>query len=159
VVCDKSAFQDFRFKLAPAETTNAVDGGGRREHFGFGHGNCALDVNAVSTTRIRAARAVAISADVLQIAVFPLFAEGFISPLDDALDVLVCLVLTWLVGWYYAFLPSFIVKVVPMMDLAPTWTIAILFATRGKKVSREVQSTQVYAEPPSPPLLKAPPHE
>ena len=50
--------------------------------------------------------------------------------------------LTWLVGWHYAFLPSFIVKVVPMFDLAPTWTIAIFFATRGKKVSREVQSTR-----------------
>ncbi|MDB6108722.1 MAG: hypothetical protein JWR69_472 [Pedosphaera sp.] len=118
-----------------------------------------MDLKAISRTRIRAARAVAVSADLLQIAVFPLFAEGFISPLDDALDVLVCLVLTWLVGWHYAFLPSFIVKVVPMVDLAPTWTIAVFFATRGKKATQEAQTTEVYATPTTPPLLKAPPQE
>jgi hypothetical protein len=116
-----------------------------------------MDVTTISPTRIRAARVVAIGADLLQIVLFPLFSPGFISPLDDGLDVFVCLILTWLVGWHYAFLPSFIVKVAPMMDLAPTWTIAVFFATRGKKAPQEVPTTRVYAEPPSPPLLKAPP--
>jgi hypothetical protein len=116
-------------------------------------------VNGISPTRIKAARAIAIGADLVQIVLFPLFSEGFISPLDDALDVLVCLVLTRLVGWHYSFLPSFIVKIVPMADLAPTWTIAVFFATRGKKAAHEVRTTQVYADPPSPPLLKAPPEQ
>jgi len=73
------------------------------------------------------------SADLLQIGLFPLFGEGLVSVLDDILDVIVCVVLTLLVGWHFAFLPSFIAELVPMVDLVPTWTIAVLFATRQKK--------------------------
>jgi len=108
-------------------------------------------------TRIRIARFIAVGADVLQLGLFPLFAEGFISPLDDALDVVVCVLLTWLVGWHYSFLPSFIVKVVPMFDLAPTWTIAIFLATRPKRNLKPAGTTQVYAAPPVQPQFKLPP--
>jgi len=111
----------------------------------------STEVKIISANRIRIARVVAISADVLQIAFFPLLAEGFASPLDDALDVVVCAILTWLVGWHFAFLPSFIAKVVPMADLIPTWTIAIFLATRQNPV--QVGTTQVYVEPP--PQLKS----
>ena len=113
-------------------------------------------MNTVTATRIKTARAVAIAADILQIALFPLVAEGFISPLNDALDILVCLILTYLVGWHYSFLPSFIVKVVPMADLVPTWTIAIFLATRQKATSDLPGTTQVYTDQPIPPRLKFP---
>jgi hypothetical protein len=86
-----------------------------------------------SPPRIWLARAIAVAADVLQIAVFPAFVEGAFSPLDDVLDVVVAAALTLLVGWHIAFLPSFVVKLMPMADLAPTWTIAILIATRMRK--------------------------
>jgi hypothetical protein len=56
------------------------------------------------------------------------------------------------VGWHLAFLPSFVVKVLPVADLAPTWTIAIFFATRQKSVSTQ-PPTEVYAEPVLPPQL------
>jgi hypothetical protein len=36
-----------------------------------------------------------------------------------------------LLGWHWAFLPSFVAKVVPDVDLVPTWTVAVLVATRG----------------------------
>ncbi|HZV35836.1 MAG TPA: hypothetical protein VFB72_14770 [Verrucomicrobiae bacterium] len=110
---------------------------------------------SITANRIKAARLIAIAADFLQIAVFPLFLEGLLSPINDALDVLVCILLTWLVGWHFAFLPSFLVKFVPMADLAPTWTIAILFATRQKSVSSDTSNvTEVYAEAtPLPPQL------
>jgi hypothetical protein len=136
---------------------NAVDGSGRREHFAFRHRLQAMDVNVISPMRIRIARGIAIGADLLQMFLFPLFSEGFISPLDDALDILVCMALTWLVGWHFSFLPSFIMKVVPVVDLAPTWTIAVFFATRKSKMTHEVPATQVYTERPLPPLLKLPP--
>ena len=108
-------------------------------------------------TRIRIARFIAVSADILQLGLFPFFAEGFISPLDDALDVIVFVLLTWLVGWHYAFLPSFVVKVVPFADLAPTWTIAIFLATRKMQNLQKAEATQVYAAPPVQPQLKLPP--
>jgi len=85
--------------------------------------------------QIVAARLVAMGADLLQIGLFPLFGEGFISPLNDVLDVLVCLVLTLLVGWHFAFLPSFIVELAPMIDVIPTWTIAVLLATRQRQTA------------------------
>ena len=89
----------------------------------------------VTRNRIRIARVVAISADLVQIGFFPLFGEGFASPLNDALDVAVCLTLTLLIGWHYSFLPSFIAEGVPMLDLIPTWTLAVLIATRRKQTA------------------------
>ena len=85
----------------------------------------------VSAARVRAARLIAMAADLLQIGVLPLFAPGALSPADDALDVAVAGLLTWLVGWHWSFLPSFVAELVPGLDLVPTWTAAVLFATRG----------------------------
>lgn len=83
-------------------------------------------------SRIWAARCIAVAADVLQIAVLPLFIEGAFSPVDIGLDVLVALLMTWLVGWHIAFVPSVVTEVIPFVDLAPTWTIAAWIATRGR---------------------------
>src|SRR5215467_4245355 len=69
--------------------------------------------------RVRAARIVAIVADFIQIAALPMFAGGWLSPLNDVLDVVVALVLLRLVGWHVAFLPSFIAEFVPGLDLIP----------------------------------------
>jgi hypothetical protein len=91
----------------------------------------ALAVEGAGRTRIRTARLIAVAADLLQIAVFPLFAPGAGSPVNDALDVAVAGLLTWLVGWHWSFLPSFVAELVPGLDLVPTWTAAVLFATRG----------------------------
>src|SRR5229473_978973 len=44
-------------------------------------------------TRFRAAMILAMAADALQIVVFPLFAEGALSPADDVLDLVVAAVL------------------------------------------------------------------
>ena len=93
------------------------------------------DVKKLSRGRIIAARLVAMSADLVQIGLFPLFGEGFVSVLDDILDVIVCAALTLLVGWHFAFLPGFIAELVPIVDLVPTWTIAVLIATRQKQAA------------------------
>jgi hypothetical protein len=53
--------------------------------------------------RIWLARGIAVAADFVQIAVFPLFSEGMLSPLNVALDVLVCGLLIVLVGWHIAY--------------------------------------------------------
>jgi hypothetical protein len=88
-----------------------------------------------SPLRIWLARFVAIAADAIQIAVWPAFAAGAVSPFEDLLDVIVAGILTYLVGWHIAFVPSFIVKLMPVADLAPTWTIAILVATRNSRAA------------------------
>jgi len=84
-------------------------------------------------SRVWVARVLALAADALQIVFLPLFGEGFASPANDALDVMVGLVLVWLVGWHWAFLPSFAAELVPGLDIFPSWTTAVWFATRGRR--------------------------
>ena len=82
--------------------------------------------------RVWLARGIAIAADFLQIVAFPFFLPGAASPWSDALDLAVAAAMIWLVGWHWAFLPSFIAEIVPGLDLVPTWTAAAFFVTRGK---------------------------
>ncbi len=97
--------------------------------------------------RVRTARLLAMAADALQIGVFPLFAPGAASPANDALDVAVAGAMTWLVGWHWAFLPSFVAELVPGLDLVPTWTAAVFFVTRGSgSVGRAPRPEAIDAE-------------
>src|SRR5947209_6310256 len=79
--------------------------------------------------RVRAARLVALGADVLQIALAPLFGEGFASPFNDVLDLAVAAVLIKLLGFHWALLPALAAEAVPALDLAPTWTASVLLIT------------------------------
>jgi hypothetical protein len=96
--------------------------------------------DSISTRRIWLARGVAIVADAVQLGGFAIFSPGFLSPFNDVLDVVVCGLLIFLVGWHIAFLPTFIVKDLPLVDLAPTWTVAVLIATRKKNVKPGAQA-------------------
>ena len=78
--------------------------------------------------------AIAICADAIEMGLMPFFSEGFASPVDDFLDAVVCALLTLIMGWHFAFMPSFLFKLIPMVDLAPTWTIAVLIASRSRRV-------------------------
>jgi hypothetical protein len=80
------------------------------------------------------ALAIAMAADLLQIVVLPLLAQGMFSPLDDVLDVAVGVVMVRLLGSHWAFLPSFLGKLMPLFDELPCWTLAVLFvkAERAK---------------------------
>jgi hypothetical protein len=84
-------------------------------------------------SRFRAAMVLAVLADGLQIAIFPLFAEGAISPLDDVLDLVVMAGLVWLIGWNWEFVPSFVAELVPGLDLVPFWTLAVANVYRKRK--------------------------
>jgi hypothetical protein len=75
--------------------------------------------------RFRAAMVLAVVADALQIIVFPLFVEGAWSPADDVLDFGVGAMMVYLLGWHWEFLPSFLAKLVPGVDLVPLWTLAV----------------------------------
>ena len=85
----------------------------------------------------RLAWLVAIAADALQIVAFPFFAEGGVSPADTVLDVAVAAILTKILGWHWAFLPSLLAELVPGLDLFPTWTAAVFFVTRHQVYSAE----------------------
>lgn len=75
----------------------------------------------------------AILADALQIVFLPLFVEGAESPADDLLDFGVGAALAYLLGWHWEFLPSFLAKLVPGVDLVPLWTLAVANVYRKSK--------------------------
>jgi hypothetical protein len=78
-----------------------------------------------SGTRMRTALLLAIVADTFQIVFSPLFFEGAASPADDILELCMAGVLSYLLGWNWEFLPSFLAKLVPGVDLVPLWTLAV----------------------------------
>jgi hypothetical protein len=83
--------------------------------------------------RFRAAMVLAVVADALEIIVFPLFVEGAVSPADDVLDFGVGAMMVYLLGWHWEFLPSFLAKLVPGVDLVPLWTLAVANVYRKSK--------------------------
>jgi hypothetical protein len=99
--------------------------------------NAAIPGDAIvslsSTARFRAAMIVALIADALQFILFPVLIEGAESPADDVLDLGVGAILIYLLGWHWEFLPSFLAKLVPGVDMVPLWTLAVANVYRKQK--------------------------
>ena len=83
--------------------------------------------------KFKTAMALEILADALQLVVFPAFVEGALSPAEDVLDLGMAAAMTHLLGWHWEFLPSFLGKLVPGLDLVPFWTIAVANVWRKTK--------------------------
>jgi hypothetical protein len=83
--------------------------------------------------RFRTAMILAVVADALQIVVFPSFVEGALSPADDILDFGVAAMMINLLGWHWEFMPTFLAKLVPGVDLVPFWTMAVANVYRKSK--------------------------
>src|ERR1700682_3872844 len=105
--------------------------------------------NSLKEPEQRLAWAVAIAADTLQIAAFPLFVEGGMSPADSLLDLIVAFVLIRLLGWHWAFLPTLANELIPGADLFPTWTAAVWFVTHQQR------NAESKFEPEADPNFKA----
>ena len=84
-------------------------------------------------SRVLAARIIAVAADAIQLGLLPLFAGGALTGFDAALDIVVGAAMVALLGWHWAFLPAFAVELLPAVDLAPTWTIAVFLVTRRRR--------------------------
>ena len=91
-------------------------------------------------SRFKAAMMLAVIADALQIIIFPFFVEGAASPADDIIDFGVGALMVHLLGWHWEFLPSFLGKLVPGVDLVPLWTLAVA------SVYRKSRRIAVYTE-------------
>ena len=109
--------------------------------------------NSLKEPEQRLAWAVAIAADALQIAAFPLFVEGGVSPADSLLDLIVAFALIRLLGWHWAFLPTLAAELVPGADLFPTWTAAVWFVTRQQVKANNSSSPNSSSSPKDPEIL------
>ena len=103
--------------------------------------------------RIWIARGLAVLVDLAQVALLP--AE--LTPLNNGVDVGTAVALVGLLGWHWAFLPTFLAELVPFVDLVPTWTLSVLIATRGRMAPTPpvvtVEPPRSETPPPPPPAL------
>ncbi len=99
--------------------------------------------------RKRIALAIAAAADLLQLGLAPLFGEGALSPLDDALDVLVALLLVLVLGWRWRTAFALVLELIPGVALFPSWTAAML--TLPSAPPEEVEAAPALPPPPAEP--------
>ena len=95
----------------------------------------------LTRTRIFLALGVAAAADGLQLL---LAAFGWLG-LDQAIDLVAMILITWLIGFHVLLLPTFIIELVPVVDDLPTWIActAAVIALRKRE--------QNHLPPPVPP--------
>jgi hypothetical protein len=72
----------------------------------------------LTRTRIVLALAVAVFADGLQ---FLLNAAGWFG-LDQAIDCVAMILVSWAIGFHILLLPTFVIELVPVLEDLPTWT-------------------------------------
>lgn len=92
--------------------------------------NSAFCTPRLTRKRIFLALTVAVVADALQILLLP-FAWTFVA---SAVDVVAMVLTTWILGFHLLLLPTFVVELVPVVDLIPTWTacVAAVIALRKR---------------------------
>ncbi|MCM2249511.1 MAG: hypothetical protein NDI58_02925 [Geothrix sp.] len=84
----------------------------------------------LSKTRIRVAWAIALAVDAIQVPAAASGPAGWF--LGAGLDLVTMAVMWALLGFHWAFLPSFLVEGIPYLNLAPLWTVAVALATKGR---------------------------
>lgn len=85
----------------------------------------------LTRTRIRSAYGVAILTDALQFALGPFGWAGS----DEVLDVIATALETRLLGFHPLLLPTFLLELLPISDVLPTWTgcVALVVAMKKKQ--------------------------
>jgi hypothetical protein len=84
----------------------------------------------LSRTRIRLAWAIALVVDAIQIPAEATGPAGWF--LGAGLDLITMAGMCVLLGFHWAFLPSFLTEWIPYLNFAPLWTLAVVLATRGR---------------------------
>lgn len=102
------------------------------------------NISISSQSQFREAMILAIVADALQIVIFPFFVAGAMSPAEDVLDLGVGALMIHLLGFHWEFLPSFLAKLVPGVDLVPFWTLAVANVYRKSKRIEHEAAAQSY---------------
>lgn len=100
----------------------------------------------LTRARIGCAIAVAVVADGIQFAAGPFGWAGF----DQMVDVIVMLTTSLLLGFYPLLLPTFVVELVPLVDMLPTWTACVGAVVVLRKRSHAATPPVVTASPTPP---------
>ncbi len=103
-----------------------------------------LRVPKLTWTRIIAALAIAVLADGVQFLLGP---AGWAFP-DQIIDVIAMALTSWLLGFHWLLLPTFVINFIPVLDELPTWAACVLAVIALRK--RE----QRPAPPPPGPTIE-----
>jgi len=80
--------------------------------------NSVFRAPKLTRARMLLALAIAVAADGGQLLLGPL---GWVF-LDQAIDCVAMILVSWAVGFHVLFLPTFVVELVPVLEDLPTWT-------------------------------------
>lgn len=123
--------------------------------------NTFFNPSPLTRGRRWAAIAVALVADGLQLLFGPLGWAG----VDQVIDVVAMIVTSRLIGFHPLLLPTFVVELIPVADLLPTWTgcvfaVILLRKRQAQQAPPAISSPpviDVQAEPvasPKPPVIE-----
>src|SRR6059058_5671909 len=89
------------------------------------------DPPPLTPNKVRAAYAIAAVTDVLQFVLGPIGWAGA----DEALDVVATALVWRLLGFHPLLLPTFVVELLPISDMLPTWTgcVALVVSLRKRQ--------------------------
>jgi hypothetical protein len=93
------------------------------------------------------ALAVAISVDVVQLTLGPF---GWLW-VDEGLDVVAMILTSATLGFHMLLLPTFVLELIPLVDMLPTWTACTVAVIMLRK--RTQSQTQPAAPPPTSPHI------
>jgi hypothetical protein len=97
----------------------------------------------LTSRRIGLAFALAIAADGVQVLLGPLGWTFF----DEGIDVVMMIAMSLLIGFHPLLLPTFLVELVPIVDMLPTWTACVVVVVALRK--RKQRSDAAGSEPSS----------
>ena len=98
----------------------------------------------LTRTRIILALAVALFADGLQFLLGPL-GWAFV---DQAIDMMAMVLTSWIVGFHWLLLPTFVVEFIPLLEDLPTWTACAIAVIALRK------RQQRTSPPPDKPVIE-----
>jgi hypothetical protein len=108
--------------------------------------NRRLRVPKLTRTRIVLALVVAGTADGVQLLLGPF---GWVFG-DQLIDVAAMLLVSWLMGFHWLLLPSFVLELVPAADELPTWTACVIAVV----VLRKREERRPPPAPPEQPAIE-----
>jgi hypothetical protein len=71
---------------------------------------------------------------------------------DQAIDCVAMILLSWVIGFHLLLLPTFVVELIPIAEMLPTWTACTAAVIALRK--REQRN-----QPPAPPSVPSPPEK
>ena len=98
-------------------------------------------VPTLTRLRIVLALAIAVVADGMQLLLGPI---GWTFA-DQAIDVVVMGLVSWLIGFHWLLLPTFVLELVPVLEDLPTWTACVIAVI---VIRRREQSPRLAPSPP-----------